>query len=158
MNLKMISKEFCLLLPLLAGTLLAQSSPLLNVTPPDQVVAKHGATVTVKLTATLNDGFHLNSHTPDESYLIPLALKWTDGALASPEVQYPAPQIVKVPFQEKPLSVLTGKFELTTKFKVPASAPTGPSTVMGKLRYQACNDKSCFAPKTVDVKIPVQVQ
>src|SRR5450432_2872092 len=92
MNLKMISKIFCLLLPLLPGSLLAQSSPLLNVTPPDQVVTKPGATVTVKVSAALSDGFHLNSHTPQETWLIPLTLKWTEGALESGEVQYPAPK------------------------------------------------------------------
>lgn len=121
-------------------------------------MTKPGATVTVKVSAALSDGFHLNSHTPQETWLIPLTLKWTEGALESGEVQYPAPKMLKVPFQEKPLSVLTGKFELTTKFKVSASAPAGSSMVLGKLRYQACNDKSCFAPKTVDVKIPVQIQ
>ena len=74
------------------------------------------------------------------------------------EVAYPKPQMVKVPFQEKPLSVLTGKFELSTQFKVPADASVGPATVTGKLRYQACNDKSCFPPKTLEVKVPVEVQ
>lgn len=122
------------------------------------MVTKHGAVVTVKVTATLTPGFHLNSHTPTDSYLIPLSLKWTEGALESPDVQYPAAKMVKVPFQEKPLSVLTGKFEISTKFKVSATAPAGSSMVLGKLRYQACNDQSCFQPKTVEVKIPVVIQ
>ena len=142
----------------LAGTLAAQTSPTLSVAPPDQVVVKKGALVTVKVVATLSSGFHLNSHTPGEEYLIPLSLRWTDGALTAGEVEYPTPKMLKVPFDPKPLSVLEGKFEIATKFKVPASAPDGPSTVMGKLRYQACNDKSCFQPKTLDVKIPVQVR
>ena len=119
---------------------------------------KRGATATVKVVASLNDGFHLNSHTPAESFLIPLTLKWTPGSVEPGEVVYPKPQTLKLPFQEKPLSVLTGKFELDTPFKVPANAPVGPTTVIGKLRYQACNDKSCFPPKTIDVKVPVEVQ
>jgi DsbC/DsbD-like thiol-disulfide interchange protein len=130
------------------------------VTPPEQITVKRGATATVKVTATLSNGFHLNSHTPAEDFLIPLTLKWTPppGIVEASEVAYPKPQMVKVPFQEKPLSVLTGKFELTTPFKVPASAAAGPVTVTGKLRYQACNDKSCFPPKTLEVKVPVEVQ
>jgi hypothetical protein len=28
----------------------------------------------------------------------------------------------------------------------------------GKLRYQASNNSMCFPPKTVDVKLPVEVQ
>ncbi len=143
---------------LLTPALLAQSSPTLRVAPPDQVTVKRGGVATVKLSAELSEGFHLNSHTPKESYLIPLTLKWSDGALASTDVFYPAPKMLKVPFSPQPLSVLEGKFEIVTKFKAPANAPEGPSTVTGKLRYQACNDKSCFQPKTLDVKIPVQVQ
>lgn len=142
-----------------AGALAAQTgSPRLEVAEPPLTSATRGGTVTVKFAATLNEGFHLNSHTPPETYLIPLTLTWTPGVLEGAEVQYPAPQMLKVPFDPKPLSVLTGKFELTTKFKVPASAPTGPATVVGKLRYQACNDKACFPPKTVEVKAPVEVK
>lgn len=120
---------------------------------------KRGATATVKVAAALSDGFHMNSHTPAEEYLIPLTLKWaTTGPVEVGEVSYPKPQMVKVPFQEKPLSVLTGKIEIATQFKVPASAAVGPVTVAGKLRYQACDDKRCFPPKTLDVKVPVEVQ
>jgi Thiol:disulfide interchange protein DsbD, N-terminal len=159
MRLKNYSKHLLqLLLPSCIFLLSAQTSPQLAVTPPEQITVKRGATATVKVTATLSDGFHLNSHTPAEDFLIPLTLKWALGAVVPGEVAYPKPQMVKVPFQEKPLSVLTGKFELSTPFKVPADAPVGPTTVTGKLRYQACNDKSCFPPKTLDVKVPVEVQ
>jgi hypothetical protein len=158
MRLKNYSKHLQLLLPSYIFLLSAQTSPQLAVTPPEQITVKRGATATVKVAASLSDGFHLNSHTPAEDFLIPLTLKWTPGPVVAGEVAYPKPQMVKVPFQEKPLSVLTGKFELSTQFKVPADAPVGPTTVTGKLRYQACNDKSCFPPKTLDVKVPVEVQ
>jgi thiol:disulfide interchange protein DsbD len=149
-----------LTLPFCAFLVSAQTSPQLAVNPPEQITVKRGATATVKVTATLSAGYHLNSHTPAESFLIPLTLKWTPPpeSVDAAEVVYPKPQMVKVPFQETPLSVLTGKFEISTKFKAPANASVGPTTVTGKLRYQACNDKSCFPPKTIDVKVPVEVQ
>ena len=126
--------------------------------PPEPVTAKAGGAFTSKLNATLNEGFHTNSHTPAETYLIPLTLKWNPGPVEAAEVEYPKPSMLKLPFEEKPLSVLSGKFSFTTKFKVTAGTQPGPVTVMGKLRYQACNDKACFAPKTVEVKLPVTVQ
>jgi Disulphide bond corrector protein DsbC len=158
MQLKNYSKH--LLKPTLLCALLAigQTSPQLSVTPPDQLVIKRGATAAVKVTATLNEGFHLNSHTPPEDYLIPLSLKWAPGSVEAADVVYPPAQPLKVPFDPKPLSVLTGKFEITTKFKTAAGAAVGPSTITGKLRYQACNDKACFPPKTLEVKLPVEVQ
>lgn len=148
-----------MLLPSLSGLLLlAQNSPILNVTPPEPVNAKPGAAFTEKFTASLNEGFHMNSHTPAEPYLIPLSLKWTLGPVEAADVEYPKPETLKLPFEAKPLSVLTGKCTFVTKFKLPASAKPGPLTVLGKLRYQACNDKACFPPKTLDVKLPVNVQ
>ncbi len=63
----------------------------------------------------------------------------------------------KYSFSDKPLSVYTGGFELVTRFKVPATAAPGLLVVAGKLRYQACNDRMCLAPKTVDISLPVDV-
>ncbi len=147
------------LLQLLAlPALFAQSSPVLTITPPGQTVVKRGATVDVKIEASLPEGFHANSNTPAESYLIPLKLTWTPGSLEVVNMQYPKAHMQKYDFSEKPLSVVTGKFEISTKFKTSATAPAGPATVLGKLRYQACNDKACFPPKTVDVKLPVEVR
>jgi hypothetical protein len=42
--------------------------------------------------------------------------------------------------------------------KVPPSAPLGPGVLVGKLRYQACNDNSCLPPKTLEVRLPYQIQ
>ena len=112
----------------------------------------------VKLKVSIQPGFNANSNTPSEDYLIPMKLTWTPGPLESPAVAYPKGQMEKYEFSDKPISVYTGNLELTTTFKVPANAPVSPAVMSGKLRYQACNNKSCFPPKTVEVKLPVQVQ
>ena len=67
-------------------------------------------------------------------------------------------QMEKMPFSEKPLSVYTGVFEVTTSFQVSPTAAVGPAAVSGKLRYQACNDRACFAAKSIDIAISYQVQ
>ncbi len=60
---------------------------------------------------------------------------------------------------DKPLSVYMGKFDLTAKFKVAPTAPAGPGRVAsGKLKYQACSNKACYPPKTVDVEVSYQIQ
>lgn len=110
-----------------------------------------------KLTAQLRQGYHCNSNTPSEDYLIPLKLVWTAAPLAVADVVYPKPEMEKYAFSDKPLSVYTGDFEIVTKFKVPDSAPPGPAVISAKLRYQACTDRMCLPPKTVDVSLPVDV-
>jgi len=152
----MASKKFWAAL-VLVPSLIAQTN-LLSVDPPQAVSAKRGASVQAKLKVVLQPGYHCNSNTPSEDYLIPLKLTWDKGPLESPVVAYPKAQMEKYEFSDKPISVFTGNFDLLTTFKVASNAPVGPTVMLGKLRYQACSNKACFPPKTVEVKLPVQVQ
>jgi len=111
----------------------------------------------VKLSLEVRTGYHCNSNKPLDDYLIPLKLTWAPGPLESPEVTYPAPQMEKYSFSPTPLSVYTGNFDLMTKFKVSASATPGQAIITGKLKYQACNDRMCLTPKTIDVSIPIDI-
>ncbi len=105
----------------------------------------------------LRPGYHCNSNKPTDDYLIPLKLTWAAGPLESPEVTYPAAQMEKYSFSQTPLSVYTGNFDLITKFKVSASATPGQAMMTAKLRYQACNDRMCLTPKTIDVSVPIDI-
>jgi len=131
---------------------------VLSVTPAEKVTARRGDPVEVKTHVLLKQGYHVNSNTPSESYLIPLRLTWEPGALETVEVAFPKAHMEKYQFSPNPLSVFTGDFELATKFKVAANASTGPGLVVGKLRYQACNNNSCLPPKTIEIKLPILVQ
>lgn len=141
---------------LYSATLLAQGN-VLTIAPPAKVTAKAGATVEINVTAQLRNGYHCNSNTPSEDYLIPLKLTWTPGPLEPAEVVYPKAHMEKYSFSDVPLSVYTGDFVIATKFKVAASANPGTAFLSGKLRYQACNDRMCLPPKTIDVSVPVDV-
>jgi DsbC/DsbD-like thiol-disulfide interchange protein len=128
---------------------------------PQKAVGKRNAPVLVKIPLEVKEGYHVNSNKPTEEYLIPLKLTWTStGALEGGEVVYPKPLLEKFEFAEpdKPLSVYMGKVELVAKFKVAANAPAGPGVASGKLKYQACSNKACYPPKTVDVSVGYQIQ
>jgi thioredoxin:protein disulfide reductase len=142
---------------LLGAPLCFSQSNVLTIAAPPQLTAKAGTTVDAKITAQLRTGYHCNSNTPSDDYLIPLKLTWTAAPLNASDVVYPKPQMEKYAFSDKPLSVYTGDFEIVTKFDVPASAPPGLAVISGKLRYQACTDRMCLPPKTVDVSLPVEV-
>jgi len=138
--------------------LFAQTNAILTVQPPQKVTGKHNSALTAKIAVSLGAGYHVNSNEPHESYLIPLRLTWTPAPLEVDAVSYPKPHDEKYAFADQPLSVYTGNFEIVTKFKVPADAPGGQAVLLGKLRYQACNDNMCFPPKTVEIKLPVEIQ
>jgi hypothetical protein len=136
-----------------------QSSGYLSVGEPQKAAGKRNAALQVKIPVVVKEGYHVNSNKPSEEYLIPLKLTWTAlGALEGGAVTYPKAELEKYEFSETPLSVYTGSFDLVAGFKVAANAPAGPGAATGKLRYQACSNRACYPPKTVDITVSYQVQ
>jgi hypothetical protein len=114
-------------------------------------------TAEVSVALQMRDGYHVNSNTPSDAYFIPLRLTWNPGPVEAVSVVFPKPQMEKLAFSEKPVSIFTGNFEVLTKFKPAAGAALGQNVVTGKLRYQACNDRMCLPPRTVELSLPVEV-
>jgi hypothetical protein len=142
----------------LAIPLAAQFSAILTPVPPSRLAIKAGTAAASKISFRLSPGYHTNSNTPSEEYLIPLKLSWEAGPLQVKGIDYPKGHMEKYAFSEKPLSVYTGNFDITTHFKASANAARGPHTIKGKLRFQACSDTTCYPPKTVNVDLPVHIQ
>src|SRR5947199_4381481 len=68
---------------------------VLNYTPPRKVVAKPGAAVDSALPLDLRPGYHVNSNTPSDDYLIPLRLTWDRGPLEPSGFAFPQPRMEK---------------------------------------------------------------
>jgi len=153
--------NFCgrsLLLVLSAGAAWAQTA-MLSVQEPAKLVVSRTENPSQVLKIALKPGYHTNSNKPTEEYLIPFKLTWeTGGPLEVAEIVYPPAKMEKYEFSEKPISVFGGEFEILTKFKRAANPALGPGFLTGKLRYQACNEKMCFPPKTVEIKLPLLLQ
>ena len=107
----------------------------------------------VELRFTIQQGLHINSHTPHSEFLIPttLTLDKTPGVEVA-KVDYP--QGVDYHFQFSPkdaLSVYTGEFAVVVRMH----ARAGHYAMHGKLHYQACDNKACNPPQTLPVQLNV---
>jgi Disulphide bond corrector protein DsbC len=147
-----------LALLLAAPCLLPQGNAVLTLATPDRLAIQRGGAGEVRLKAELQPGFHVNSNTPADEFLIPLKLTWAKEPLEVEQIVFPKPQSEKYDFSQKPVSVFSGTFEIVTRFKAPSSAQPGMAILNGKLRYQACNHKECLAPRTLDVRVTADIQ
>jgi hypothetical protein len=145
-------------LALSAQTSLNSLSSVVNVLAPEKVVAKRNTVQSLDLTVQVKNGFHVNSTTPDDEYLIPLRLTFNQGPLQVADITFPKPKMQTFQFATKPMSVYEGDIRTTAKLKIPANAPAGVQTLIGKLRYQACNDRMCLPPRTLEIKVPVEIR
>ncbi len=136
----------------------AQTPGVLSIAPAAKLTVTRGGEATQSLKLELQPGYHVNSNAPNEEYLIPMRLTWDSTAIETVSIHYPKPMLEKSDFSDKPISVFSGNFEILTKFRRAAKASPGPGFLTGKLRYQACNDKMCLPPKTLDVKVPLLVE
>lgn len=144
------------LVAVLAG---AQTPQILTLEEPQKVTVPRQGEAKVALRLSMRPGYHANSDRPSEDYLIPMRLTWDAKApVEAVEVVYPKAKLEKFEFTEKPISVVDGQFEIVTRLRRSPNAMPGPAFLAGKLRYQACNDKMCFPPRTIDVKVPLLIQ
>lgn len=137
----------------------AQAPQILSLQEPQKVTVPRQGEVKVALKLSMRPGYHANSDRPSEDYLIPMRLTWDSKApVEAVEVIYPKGKLEKFEFTEKPISVVDGEFEIVTRLRRVPNAMPGPAFLSGKLRYQACNDKMCFPPKTIEVRVPLLIQ
>ena len=110
-----------------------------------------GKKAVVELHFKVQDGFHVNSHTPKSELLIPTNLKLdaADGVKAA-ALEYPAGVPYSFSFEpNEKLDVYQGSFTV----KLPVVATAGEHVLSGTLRYQACDHAACYPPKTLPVQV-----
>lgn len=126
---------------------------------PEKVIAKRGSTQSVGFTIQVKSGYHVNSNAPADEFLIPLRLTFAgDAPVQLSAVQFPKPTMEKLQFSEKPVSVFQGDIRVSATLKAGSDAATGLTHLLGKLRYQACNDRACLPPRTLEIKVPVEIR
>ena len=110
-----------------------------------------GPRAVLQLRFQLVPGFHVNSHTPKSDTLIPTALTLQPTAGVKPgDLVYPPGQPFSFSFDPKEkVDVYAGAFIV----KLPVVATPGEHTMDATLKYQACDNASCYPPRTLPVKI-----
>ncbi len=113
----------------------------------------------VAIVATIHEGYHMNSHHPLDSYLIPTAMTVNPPAgIKVVDTMYPPGHDKTFPFSpKKPLNVYTGSVTLRLKLMAEAKAKLGSTTIPVTLRYQACNNSACLPPVRIPVDVPVNI-
>jgi hypothetical protein len=143
----------------LLSTVAMAQQQYVTVSPVDAAAVSPGKTSPVKIDFRVNQGFHINSNKPNSELLIPTELKFSlPTELIIAGVSYPAGQQLTFPFMpNEPLSVYSGDFQVLANVRASQHAHTGTYRVHAQLKYQACNDRQCFAPKSMPVDFDVKV-
>jgi len=129
-----------------------------RLTPLVESGAHPGGIVRLALQVEVPPGLHVQSNTPRDPTLkaLTLALDVPADAVIL-ETVFPAPSDYRLEGSTDLLSVFEGQFAVGVRIKLSAAQPVGDLVIEGRLRYQACDDKVCFVPKTATVAWTVPV-
>ncbi|HEY2964173.1 MAG TPA: protein-disulfide reductase DsbD domain-containing protein [Pyrinomonadaceae bacterium] len=143
-----------------SATLYAQSASDVNVTgslKPDKI--KKGRVAAGVVLLDVPSGLHVQSSRPLDKYLVAtkLDIETPSGMKVGP-VSYPRAVMRKLKFSKGMVAVYEGRATLRFNVTVPATYNGSSGEIKGKLRFQACNDESCFPPVTREVKMWLNVE
>ena len=120
---------------------------------PEQVSVAAGKDAVIDLHFKINEGMHINSHTPRDKNLIATRL-----IVAEPQgmkigsVDFPAgSEYALAAMPSEKLSVYSGEFVIHAHVQ----ATAGQHMFEGALRYQACDVNSCYPPRQAPIAVSV---
>lgn len=130
----------------------------LAVQPPGATSAP-GSTVTLALTATIDDGWHLYATKLEPGGPLATSITIPEGQLftAAGEIVEPLPASSFDGNFNKVLEYHEGKAVFSIPVKSATNAPVGKQTVKVSASYQTCNDRLCLPPRSVLVSTDVQL-
>jgi thiol:disulfide interchange protein len=110
-----------------------------------------GSTVRTALRVSLPEQFHVQSDVPRDPTLIPTVLTVDPPpGVSVVEIVYPEASDFEQIGQAEPLAVFEHEFDIGVVLALDTDVAPGRVDVPGHLRYQACDDRVCFAPVTTD--------
>ena len=136
----------------------AQERPKAEVSAVADADAVHaGDTVRVAVRINLPDGVHVQSNAPRDPLLIGTSLTVQAAGVTVVDTAFPPATDFKQAGQATPLAVFEQRFVSGLKLAVAPDAPVGELVLPIRLRYQACNATTCFAPAREEIRLSLRV-
>jgi DsbC/DsbD-like thiol-disulfide interchange protein len=120
--------------------------------------ARPGTRATLVLDVRLPADVHVQSDAPRDPTLIATALTITppDGVTVE-RIRYPKPTDLPQPGRSEPLAVFGPTFEIAVDVSMTATVAAGSVVIPARLRYQACDATTCFAPTRAEASWTIDV-
>jgi hypothetical protein len=142
-----------------AQELSSRKPPSVTMVDPGVTSVVRGKAGNIDLFFRVSPGFHVNSNKPHSEFLIPTTLRLTAPTdVVIGVVNYPAGIERSFPFAPTDtMSVYGSQFVINFAMRPLATVIPGKYAVHGVLKYQACDDATCYPPKQIPVSFQIKV-
>jgi hypothetical protein len=130
---------------------------IIKITAPE-VIVHPGENATINVYVTVKKGFHIQSNKVNDEFIIPTTLEINTGKIITTGKQsFPGGKKFRLKGTDNYLLVYDGSFKITIPFKAGKKTQKGKYPLNAKLRYQACDSRTCFFPKIIDFRIFITI-
>lgn len=116
-----------------------------------------GESFNINLQAKIDEGWHINSHKPNDEFLIPSEVVVEGKGIKSYSVKYPNAKNIKLAISESLVSVYEKTENFVITITTDKNLSVGKKSFVIKLNYQACNNESCLPPNTASTNLEVEI-
>ncbi|MBX6315111.1 MAG: AGE family epimerase/isomerase, partial [Isosphaeraceae bacterium] len=114
-----------------------------------------GRTCEATLTIRIKEGWHLYAHEAEAG--VPTTVTLAEGGPAAlAGVDYPQGELRALAGAER-VAVYEDRVSLPLRLRIAEDARAGPAELTLRVRYQACNDRSCLAPASLSVPLRLTI-
>lgn len=117
-----------------------------------------GGPYTLTLELIIAAGLHINGPQAGKSGLIPIQIKFlAPQGIEIDRIQLPPPERIKVQFAPQPIAVYSGRVRISARLRIAASVKPGLQRLRVQVSYQACDERLCHLPQTLEIPFSLQV-
>ena len=117
-----------------------------------------GATARGNVVLNIPSGLHVNSNNPKSKYAIATVVKVSSSNATVGSVSYPRGKNKKFSFSDDTINIYEGRVVFGFNVTVPKNYKGRTIRVRATVKYQACTDEVCYAPKTKEVTMTANVR
>ncbi len=119
---------------------------------------KRGGATRGTIMINIPSGLHVNSSRPNSEYAIPTVVQVSASGAKVGAVMYPQGRSRKFEFSENSINVYEGLTAFNFNVTVPANFKGNSVKVRAIVRYQACSNEVCYAPKSKEITLTARVR
>lgn len=125
----------------------------------DETLLVPGKKSVVVIHIKVKDGYHIQANKVTNESLIPVSLEATPNRLFFiNKPLFPPYKLFRLEGTEETLNVFDSIFFIQLPVKAMPTTKEGRYSLKARIRYQACNAKTCLFPRIIDFELPVVVQ
>ena len=131
-----------------------------KVAEPEPKVVEAGGFFEVAVTLSIKDNYHLYANPAGSDDVMPTVISLAPNApVRLAQIRYPQGESKNLAASgDARVLVYEKDVTLFVKLRVPPDPKPGATSVPLRVRYQACDDKACLAPVTLEIPVTIEVK